>query len=191
MLRWQDADVPSLLLACAADQLDRVTIIIGLFAYSRKNTRRGNSKLRGTVRLHLSKPDANGVVTLAQAAPCTMQHCARHVPLQLDFALRADVSAQTAAAQTIAQAAAEAKRLTIKRERALSKQLSLGGLASIFRRPAPNDSSSHLKLARSESAPTEMSPRPQPAISRPQLSDPSPLATVYSSSSSSVVACGR
>lgn len=152
VLCWQDADVPSLLLACTADQLDRVTIIVGLFGYSRKNTRRGNSKLHGTVRLHLSKPDANGVVTLAQAAPCTMQHFARHVPLQLDFALRADVSAQTAAAQAIAQARALQPKL--------SKQLSLGGLANIFRRPAPNDSPSQLQLARCESAPPEMtSPR--------------------------------
>ena len=165
VLRWQDADVPSLLLACAADQLDRVTIIVGLFGYSRKNTHRGNSKLHGTVRLHLSKPDANGVVTLAQAAPYTMQHCARHVPLQLDFALRADVSAQNTAAQTIAQAAAEAKRLSIQRERALQPKLStqLSGLANIFRRP------SQLKLAKSESAPSEMSQRPQPATTQPSL----------------------
>ena len=165
VLRWQDADVPSLLLACAADQLDRVTVIVGLFGYSRKNTRRGNSKLHGTVRLHLSKPDANGVVTLAQAAPYTMQHCARHVPLQLDFVLRADVSAQNAAAQAITQAAAEAKRLSIQRERALKPKLStqLSGLANIFRRP------SQLKLAKGELAPSEMSQRPQPATTQPSL----------------------
>ena len=160
VLRWQDADVPSLLLACAADQLDRVTIIVGLFGYSRKNTQRGKSKLHGTVRLHLSKPDANGVVTLAQAAPYTMQHCARRVPLQLDFALRADVSAQNAAAQAITQAAAEAKRLSIKRERGLQPKLSTQ-LSGLFRRPS---------LAKSESAPSEMSPRPEPATThKPSL----------------------
>ena len=160
VLRWQDADVPSLLLACAADQLDRVTIIVGLFGYSRKNTQRGKSKLHGTVRLHLSKPDANGVVTLAQAAPYTMQHCARHVPLQLDFALRADVSAQNTAAQTIAQAAAEAKRLSIQRERALQPKLSTQ-LSGLFRRPS---------LAKSESAPSDLSPRPELATThKPSL----------------------
>ena len=160
VLRWQDADVPSLLLACAADQLDRVTIIVGLFGYSRKNTQRGKSKLHGTVRLHLSKPDANGVVTLAQAAPYTMQHCARHVPLQLDFALRADVSAQNAAARAITQAAAEAKRLSIKRERGLQPKLSTQ-LSGLFRRPS---------LAKSESAPSDLSPRPEPATThKPSL----------------------
>ena len=160
VLRWQDADVPSLLLACAADQLDRVTIIVGLFGYSRKNTQRGKSKLHGTVRLHLSKPDANGVVTLAQAAPYTMQHCARHVPLQLDFALRADVSAQNAAAQAITQAAAEAKRLSIKRERGLQPKLSTQ-LSGLFRRPS---------LAKSESAPSDLSPRPELATThKPSL----------------------
>ena len=160
VLRWQDADVPSLLLACAADQLDRVTVIVSVYGYSRKMTRAGNSKLHGTIRLHLSKPDANGVVTLAQAAPCTMQHCARHVPLQLDFALRADVSAQKAAAQAIAE-------LSIKRERAMQRtrsmpKLGLGGLAQIFRRPAQL---SQLQLSRSTSAPPEVSPRPQRRIS--------------------------
>ena len=160
VLRWQDADVPSLLLACAADQLDRVTVIVGLFGYSRKNTQRGKSKLHGTVRLHLSKPDANGVVTLAQAAPYTMQHCARHVPLQLDFALRADVSAQNAAARAITQAAAEAKRLSIKRERGLQPKLSTQ-LSGLFRRPS---------LAKSESAPSDLSPRPEPATThKPSL----------------------
>ena len=59
---------------------------------------------------------------------------------------------QTAAAQAIAQARALQPKL--------SKQLSLGGLANIFRRPAPNDSPSQLQLARCESAPPEMtSPR--------------------------------
>ena len=60
---------------------------------------------------------------------------------------------------------AEARRLSIQRERALQTKLStqLSGLANIFRRP------SQLKLAKGELAPSEMSQRPQPATTQPSL----------------------
>ena len=93
-LCWDDIDLPTLVLGCRPEDLHRVTLVIGLYCYSRAGTRKGNSKLRGTVQLQLSPPDKSGHIPLAGAPNFRLQYCASALPLTLSVDLRADIQDQ-------------------------------------------------------------------------------------------------
>ena len=64
ILTWEDIEVPDLLLCCGVEDLHKVTLVVSLMCYSRKGSRGGKSKLRGTCQLRLKPPDENGRVVL-------------------------------------------------------------------------------------------------------------------------------
>ena len=117
VLTWDDADVPPMLLACAAEDLHKVTLIVSLYCYS-KNSALADSQLRGTVQLRLSPPDAAGRIALKAACdilpsactmpisrpadaaaapsfaqgPFRMMHCTSAQPFALAFEMHAEVA---------------------------------------------------------------------------------------------------
>lgn len=77
--------MPSLELACRAESLHRVTLIIALVAYPSVSTRKGQSELVGCVHHRLSPPDVNGAVRLTGG--CRLQHSASELPISLHMSL--------------------------------------------------------------------------------------------------------
>ena len=82
VLTWDAADMPALTLCCGVEELDRVTLTMSVYTYTRAATKGGKSKLRGSVQLRLGPIDPQtGHIVLTPLTPSLPAGCAApHAP---------------------------------------------------------------------------------------------------------------